>query len=47
LCENDHGKVAVRGEVEIHLNRINIDTGAHATGPLTCVVIEGETIEVL
>lgn len=42
----DHGKVVVHGHTpvpipEVRLNRINIDTGAYASGRLTCVVIEG------
>jgi serine/threonine protein phosphatase 1 len=52
LCEDDFGKVVVHGhtpvpEVEIHPNRINIDTGAYATGRLSCVTIEDETVDVL
>jgi len=43
----DFGKIVVHGhtpspEPEILRNRINIDTGAFATGRLTCVVLEGE-----
>jgi serine/threonine protein phosphatase 1 len=43
----DFGKVVVHGhtpveEPEVLPNRINIDTGAFATGRLTCVVLEGE-----
>jgi serine/threonine protein phosphatase 1 len=30
-------------EPEVLPNRINIDTGAFATGRLTCVVLEGES----
>lgn len=42
----DHGKVVVHGhtpvkEPEIWKNRINIDTGAYATGKLTCLMLEG------
>ena len=29
-------------EPDIRPNRINIDTGAYATGRLTCLVLEGE-----
>jgi serine/threonine protein phosphatase 1 len=41
-----HGKVIVHGhsyktEPEVMSNRIGIDTGAYATGRLTCVVLEG------
>jgi len=44
----DHGKVVVHGhspvsQPEIRINRINIDTGAYATGVLTCLVLEGTT----
>ena len=43
----DHTKVIVHGHTpvtwpEIKTNRINIDTGAFATGRLTCLVLEGE-----
>ena len=43
----DFGKIVVHGhtpveEPEILPNRINIDTGAFATGQLTCVVLEGD-----
>ena len=43
--EYDFGKIIVHGhtpvaEPEIHPNRINIDTGAYATGKLTCLVLE-------
>jgi serine/threonine protein phosphatase 1 len=43
----DFGKIVVHGhtpveEPEVLSNRINIDTGAFATGRLTCVVLEGE-----
>jgi len=42
----DHGKVVVHGHTicerpEIRPNRINIDTGAYASGRLTCLVLEG------
>jgi serine/threonine protein phosphatase 1 len=42
----DHGKVVVHGhsissEPQIFDNRIGIDTGAFATGKLTCLVLEG------
>ena len=44
----DFGKVVVHGhtpvaEADVRPNRINIDTGAFATGRLTCVVLEGES----
>ena len=43
----DFGKIVVHGhtpvdEPEILPNRINVDTGAFATGRLTCVVLEGK-----
>jgi serine/threonine protein phosphatase 1 len=45
LCEDDFGKVIVHGHTpvrapDIRANRINIDTGAYATGRLTCLIIE-------
>jgi serine/threonine protein phosphatase 1 len=48
----DFGKVVVHGhtpvaEPEIRRNRINIDTGAFATGRLTCVVLEGMHARIL
>lgn len=44
--DRDHGKVVVHGhtivdEPELLDNRIGIDTGAFATGRLTCLVLEG------
>jgi serine/threonine protein phosphatase 1 len=47
LHEEDFGKVVVHGhtpvpEPDIRPNRINIDTGAYATGRLTCLVLEGD-----
>jgi serine/threonine protein phosphatase 1 len=45
----DHdGKVIVHGHTicerpEVGRNRINVDTGAYATGRLTCLVLEGDT----
>ena len=41
----EHGKLVVHGHTpsvapEIHTNRIGIDTGAYATGRLTCLVLE-------
>jgi len=35
-----HGHT-ISNEVEIHTNRIGIDTGAYASGVLTCLVLEG------
>src|SRR3546814_343264 len=44
--EEDHGAIVVHGhsvrpEVEIHPNRIGIDTGAYASGRLTALGLEG------
>jgi serine/threonine protein phosphatase 1 len=52
LHEGDFGKVIVHGHTpvpqpEIRPNRINIDTGAYATGRLTCLKIEAEQTMVL
>jgi serine/threonine protein phosphatase 1 len=43
----DHGRVVVHGHTitpkpEILPNRIGIDTGAYATGQLTCLVLDGQ-----
>jgi serine/threonine protein phosphatase 1 len=45
---SDHGAVIVHGhtitrEPELRPNRIGIDTGAFASGVLTCLVLEGES----
>jgi serine/threonine protein phosphatase 1 len=50
--EEDFGKVVVHGhtpgkEPEIRRNRINIDTGAYATGRLTCLVLEDDQMRFL
>lgn len=53
LChEASFEKVVVHGhtpvmEPEIRTNRINIDTGAYATGRLTCLRLEGEDMRIL
>lgn len=49
LWEKDFEKIVVHGhtpvrEPDIRANRINIDTGAFATGRLTCMTIEGAEI---
>jgi serine/threonine protein phosphatase 1 len=49
LHEDDFGKVVVHGhtptrEPEIRANRINIDTGAYATGRLTCLALQDDAI---
>ncbi len=46
VSEDDFGKIVVHGhtpvqEAELLHNRINVDTGAYATGRLTCVKLEG------
>jgi serine/threonine protein phosphatase 1 len=48
----DFGKVVVHGhtpgrEPEFRPNRIGIDTGAYATGKLTCLVIAGDKLRIL
>jgi serine/threonine protein phosphatase 1 len=48
----DFGKMIIHGhtptiEPDVRRNRIGIDTGAFATGILTCLVIENETIAIL
>lgn len=48
----DFGKIVVHGhtptrEVEVAPNRINIDTGAFATGRLTCLVIDESSLSVI
>jgi serine/threonine protein phosphatase 1 len=52
LHEEDFGKVVVHGHTpmykpDIRSNRINIDTGAYATGQLTCLVLERDSINFL
>jgi serine/threonine protein phosphatase 1 len=47
LHEGSFGKIVIHGhtpvsEPDIRPNRINIDTGAYATGRLTCLVLQGE-----
>jgi serine/threonine protein phosphatase 1 len=51
-CHDDFGKIIVHGhtpvfEPEFRPNRINIDTGAYATGKLTCLAIAGDKLRVL
>jgi serine/threonine protein phosphatase 1 len=50
--EEDFGKIVVHGHTpvpdpEFRPNRINIDTGAYATGRLTCLVIDGDRLNLL
>jgi serine/threonine protein phosphatase 1 len=52
LSDQNFGKIIVHGhtptpEPQVYRNRIGIDTGAYATGKLTCVVIEGEDFSFL
>jgi calcineurin-like phosphoesterase family protein len=52
LHEEPFGKVIVHGhtpasEPDIRPNRINIDTGAYATGQLTCLVLENDQLTFL
>jgi serine/threonine protein phosphatase 1 len=47
LHEEDFGKIIIHGhtpvrEPDVRPNRINIDTGAYATGRLTCLVLQGD-----
>jgi serine/threonine protein phosphatase 1 len=47
LCEENFSKIIVHGhspvpEPDIRPYRINIDTGAYATGQLTCLILEGD-----
>jgi len=51
-CNDDFGKIVVHGhtptrEIEVRPNRINIDTGAFATGRLTCLVLEEASLSVI
>ena len=50
LCEEEYSKIIVHGhtpvpEPDIRPNRINIDTGAYATGRLTCLKLEDDRID--
>ena len=50
LCEEEFGKIIVHGhtpvpEPDVRPNRINIDTGAYATGRLTCLRLEEDRVE--
>jgi serine/threonine protein phosphatase 1 len=50
LYGGDFGKIVVHGhtpvpEPEVCANRINIDTGAYATGRMTCLVIERDKMK--
>ncbi len=48
-CKQEFGKIVVHGhtpvlEPDIRPNRINIDTGAFATGRLTCLILERDEL---
>jgi serine/threonine protein phosphatase 1 len=50
MHQGDFGKVVIHGhtptlEPDVRPNRINIDTGAYATGRLTCLVLERDEME--
>ena len=52
LHEEDFGKIIVHGHTpaktpDIRSNRINIDTGAFATGRLTCLILQGDQMAVI
>jgi len=52
LCEEDFSKIIVHGHTpvpkpDIRSNRINIDTGAYATGQLTCLILEDDQMRVI
>ncbi len=52
LCENDFAKLIVHGHTPVRApdyrhNRINIDTGAYATGRLTCLILEQDHVATL
>ena len=52
LCEDDFSKIVVHGhtpvaQVDVRPNRINIDTGAYATGTLTCLMLESDKMRVI
>ena len=52
LHEDRFEKLVVHGHTPVHQidirpNRINIDTGAYATGRLSCLILEGNRVEPL
>lgn len=52
LCEEKFGKIVVHGhtpvrDIDVRPNRINIDTGAYATGKLSCLVMQDDFFEPL
>ena len=51
-CEDDFGKIIIHGHTPVQVpdvrsNRINIDTGAYATGRLTCLRIQEDRLSFL
>ena len=51
-CEDNFGKIVVHGHTpvpqpDIRSNRINIDTGAYATGRLTCLILEADKMRIV
>jgi len=52
LHEEDFGKIIVHGHTpaktpDVRSNRINIDTGAFATGRLTCLILQGDEMALI
>jgi serine/threonine protein phosphatase 1 len=52
LHEEDFGKIIVHGHTpaktpDVRPNRINIDTGAFATGRLTCLILQGDEMALI
>jgi serine/threonine protein phosphatase 1 len=52
FSEDNFGKIVVHGHTpveqpDVRANRINIDTGAFATGRLTCLVVEGDSYRMI
>jgi serine/threonine protein phosphatase 1 len=52
LHDGQFEKIVVHGhtpgkKVDIRSNRINIDTGAYATGRLTCLVLQGDQMSII
>jgi serine/threonine protein phosphatase 1 len=50
--QRDHGKLIIHGHTpvphpDVRHNRINIDTGAWHSGRLTCLMLEGASIQFL
>lgn len=52
ICEEQFEKIIVHGhtpvrQLDVRPNRINIDTGAYATGQLTCLIIENDEMRTI